>query len=465
MIEQEVSFIPLDKIQIDPERAARRKISEDKVQELSSSILEHGLVHPILIEQDSFLLIAGGHRLAAYALLAQTHQGYSAIPAHFAKDVSKMEILSIELEENIKRNEMHWKEITLSVRQIHDLWLNSDPGWTLAQTAEKLSLSSATVSMYLRVAKEILQGNDKILACTGIFAARNILERQDERAIANEMDLIGETEMEASEIQTTAQPVLSEDGSISFPEGAQAAFPPPAPAAEILCEDFEAWAQSYSGPRFNFIHCDFPYGINHQNSMQGRSAEWGQYEDSEDTYWALCHALTSNLPTLAAGSCHILFWFSMNFYEKTVAYFESAGLTVQPFPLIWHKSDGKGILPDPQRGPRRIYETALLMSLGDRKVVAPVANLYAAPAKKELHLSEKPESMLRHFFRMLVDEHTIMLDPTCGSGTSVRAAFGLKAKRALGLEILPENAEAAQQKLSQTINLAKASEARHGQEL
>jgi DNA modification methylase len=50
-------------------------------------------------------------------------------------------------------------------------------------------------------------------------------------------------------------------------------------------------------------------------------------------------------------------------------------------------------------------------------------------------MSIKPEPVLREFFRMFVDEFTTMLDPTCGSGTALRAAEGLGAKRVLGIEI------------------------------
>jgi len=50
-------------------------------------------------------------------------------------------------------------------------------------------------------------------------------------------------------------------------------------------------------------------------------------------------------------------------------------------------------------------------------------------------MSVKPEPVLRNFFRMFVDETTIMFDPTCGSGSSLRAAESLNARHALGLEI------------------------------
>jgi DNA modification methylase len=114
------------------------------------------------------------------------------------------------------------------------------------------------------------------------------------------------------------------------------------------------------------------------------------------------------------------------------------GWKINPVPLIWHRNDNAGIMPDPQRGPRQVYEVCLFGARGDRKVVQPVSNLYAHPKTKEIHPSEKPRPMLQHFFRMFVDESTIMLDPTMGSGNSILAAEEASAKQVLGLEIDPE---------------------------
>ena len=81
-----------------------------------------------------------------------------------------------------------------------------------------------------------------------------------------------------------------------------------------------------------------------------------------------------------------------------------------------------------------VYETALFGSRGDRLIVSVVANLYPAPTDTSQHISAKPEEMLRHFFSMFVDEKSKVLDPTCGSGTALRAAKGLRAEYVLGIE-------------------------------
>jgi DNA modification methylase len=51
--------------------------------------------------------------------------------------------------------------------------------------------------------------------------------------------------------------------------------------------------------------------------------------------------------------------------------------------------------------------------------------------------------MLCKFFPMFVDENTLMLDPTCGSGTSLRAAKSLGASYVLGIEKKPNFVEDA----------------------
>ena len=68
--------------------------------------------------------------------------------------------------------------------------------------------------------------------------------------------------------------------------------------------------------------------------------------------------------------------------------------------------------------------------------------------------------MLRHFFSMFVDETTSMLDPTCGSAASLRAAEDLGAKSVLGLELDPNYAKAANTRTLQARVLRQAGQLR-----
>jgi DNA modification methylase len=227
----------------------------------------------------------------------------------------------------------------------------------------------------------------------------------------------------------------------------------PARKKHVINKDFCEWAPSYTGEKFNFIHCDFPYGINTDKRNQGNAITvQGGYDDSPETYWRLLKALCENLDRICAESAHIMFWFSMSAprpdgstnYADTLAFFkEHSDFKIDPLPLIWVKPDGRGMVPDAKRQPRRTYETCLYGSRGDQPILIPKANSCVASTDGSQHPSVKPEPVLRHFFEMFVDKTTRMLDPTCGSGTALRAAESLGAAHVLGLEINKQFADDA----------------------
>ena len=124
----------------------------------------------------------------------------------------------------------------------------------------------------------------------------------------------------------------------------------------------------------------------------------------------------------------------MKRYSITKYKLEEMGWRIWDHPLIWHKSDNIGILSDAKRGPRNVYETCLFGSRGDRYIVRPVSNLMPSPTVQTIHMSEKPQIMLEKFMSMFVDKYSVVLDPTCGSGSAIRAARNLKANYILGLE-------------------------------
>jgi len=118
------------------------------------------------------------------------------------------------------------------------------------------------------------------------------------------------------------------------------------------------------------------------------------------------------------------------------------GWRVDPFPLIWHKSDNAGVAPDPQRLPRRTYETAFFCHRGDRKLTenGTRSASFSFPGKlgNEAHMSAKPEPMLKHFLSMICDEYSVVLDPTCGGASALKACESLGAHSVLGLEKLED---------------------------
>lgn len=434
--------LALDQIWIDRDGRQRREI---ETEDLESSIKLHGLLQPVVVEltepelqgsKPPFKLIAGERRLTAVQKL-----GHTVIEAREVTDLDPIERQLLELEENIKRQDLTWQEIATAVARVHSLHLSLDTEWTMGDTAQACGLTISTISLYLRVFAEMGE-NVRVSEAGTAREAYNIVTRRDARSAGQALEeLIAPiarplTQIEVPlpgtvEIPPARPQPLALVPAVSKPIG-------PLPASEtILQASFLDWAPQYSGPRFNFIHCDFPYGIDFASGPQGLGSEESVYSDEKDVYFKLLDCLLDNLDRLLGVSGHIMFWYSEQHGDATRALLraKAPSLKLLRHPLVWLKSDNAGIAPDSRRTPRHIYETAMVLSRGDRQIVRVKADGYSAPTNKTLHPSTKPEPMLRFFFEMFVDDYTQMLDPTAGSGAALRAAESLSAKSVLGLEI------------------------------
>jgi ParB/RepB/Spo0J family partition protein len=410
-------LIPTASITIDRENRQRRDLKN--IEELAQSIRERGLINPIVVTRD-LTLVAGERRLTAHKLL-----GFDQIAVQYAEDLDTEELHMIELEENIKRDELDWKDHVRAVATFHKIRSDKEPEWSQNKTAEALGISSAQMSKLTLVNKMLDEEVPEVLEAPKFSTAANFAERKQERSkTAAKRDLMADL------VKPDPAPTGGDDGH-------EIAGKPPLLTrfAAIENVDFGVWSQTVQTEPYNLIHCDFPYGVN-AGDTKGQSAakHTGGYDDKPEDYFNLIDKFIERQDNFTGPSAHLVFWFSMDFYTETKAKLEGGGWRVSPFPLIWYKSDNTGILPDSNRGPRRIYETAFFCTRGDRKVVKAVGNAIGAPTTKHYHMSEKSEVMLTHFFRMLVDESTRMLDPTCGSGMAVKVAEALGAAHSLGLE-------------------------------
>lgn len=391
----------------------RQRQDLGNIDELAESINRLGLINPIVVDAAG-ILIAGERRLTAMRSL-----GWTSTSVQFVEDLTSYELQCIELEENVKRKDLTWAEECAAIERFHDLKVHHEEDWTYEKTAEAIGMDARNVSRKISVARELT--NEKVAGADKYSTALNLVTRSLERRKASALE----------NIDATAE-VLVQDGE-------KPVLPAPPP---LLCTDFHSWQEAYDGPKFNLIHCDFPYGINVADSPRQNAALGDHYEDSASIYWDLLSRLGEALNNVVADSAHLIFWFSMDYYADTVSTLSRMGWTVNPFPLVWHKNDNSGIAPDAQRWPRRTYETALVASRGDRKLTSAGcrANSFAHPGSRDnaIHISEKPLPVLMHFMSMFCDEYSAVLDPTCGSANSLKAAKALGAATLLGIEMNKE---------------------------
>lgn len=430
--------LPLSLIFIDRDDRQRREIN---TANLIESIKARGVLNPIIVERE--MNSDGLHKLTAgeRRYQASLELGLPDIPVRFADELSSTESQIFELEENIKRQDLSWIDAARAILRIHNLYCDLNTDWNQKKTAVELGYSDTGISINIIVASNV-DRDSQALNASGLKEAYNIISRKAERREAIETDRLlysvplvipGVTDVQEFTLVTgvssaiSAPPEPVHDYKVELIGN---------PAKNILHESFIYWAPKYTGPAFNLIHCDFPYGINVFEGPQSGVNRHLSYDDSRELHFNLLEVLLVNFDHLASQSCHVMYWFSMQHYTKIMEMIRdiTPELIVQTHPLIWHKTDNTGIASDPRHGPRHIYETALLMSRGKRPIVKMVSDCYGAPTDNTLHVHTKPEPMLRYFFGMLVDEHTVFLDPTCGSGSSVRAAESLGARTVVGMD-------------------------------
>lgn len=480
MLSREIVWLDPTTIQV--ELKDRQRQQELDCSDLIPSVRERGVMLPLLVEEETLRLLAGWRRLTS-AIFCDKPE----VPVRFVpKGVGELELQRIEWEENAKRKDLVWQDNAKAQWRLHNLSLERDPNWTVEQTAGLLSQSFQHTHKMLDLGEALAEGDETIASADSAAQATTILQRRRARASGEALNRILEIDLDDEE---DAEPGVDpgEDGDIlpggggaePASEGAPPAAVPAnrlpradrivAPPYSIISVDCHEFLADYAGPKFNFLHCDLPYGVK-LNGQAGQGAFEQGYDSDPDIYWKLCRSLVANWDKYLYPSSHVMFWISMKFYRETVEFFEDCAgnstcplpsdLRINPTPLVWHKTDNRGIIADHLRGPRNVYEAALIMSTGDRHLVRPTSNVYGCPTVKgddAIHSNEKPEPMLKYFFQMFVDQHSRVLDPTCGSGSSIRAAEALRAEAALGLEFNPDLADLAQKKLMTARGLANLS--------
>lgn len=427
--------VPVSSIVVLPER--QRKEFGD-LAGLAESIRQHGLLQPLTILPDGErnILIAGERRFRAIQSLSWTE-----VPVNERADLSDADREVLELEENIRRLDLSWPERIAAISR-----LATSFGLSQKEAATKVQVPEATLSKMITLA-EAMKVNPKLRLAgswTGAYTAH--LDQQKKQSDAAFENILSDAGSVSIEVTTEGEVALAAPAVVVPTPDAPEPLPELPSNRFTECRSFLDWAPTYEGKRFNLIHCDFPYGLNMDSAnLQNSAARWdvtdGRYDDSPELFENLCETFFEQQDRFVAESAHCIFWLAHKNFGKYWSRFKYFGWTPCEVPLIWHKSDSKGIAPDPRRQPRRTYEIAIFASRGDRKIVKVKDASFSSPTTKLHHLSEKPLPVVTHFLEMLTDGTTEILDPTCGSGTALEAALRLGACRARGLDVLPQHVE------------------------
>lgn len=122
----------------------RKKFDKDRLEELSESIKEHGVIQPILVVKDStgYKIVAGERRWRASKMA-----GKETIPA-IVKDYTDGKKKQVALIENIQREDLNVMEIAHALKELMDI-----EEYTVADVARVTAKNPSTVSNILRLLK------------------------------------------------------------------------------------------------------------------------------------------------------------------------------------------------------------------------------------------------------------------------------------------------------------------------
>ncbi|MGL4798343.1 MAG: nucleoid occlusion protein [Cellulosilyticaceae bacterium] len=138
-----IQYIPVDSVRPNPYQP-RKVFSQSALEDLASSIAEHGLMQPITVRMigSSYELIAGERRLKASRLA-----GIREIPA-VVVEVTTKDSAVLALIENLQRENLNFLEESEAYNLIMQ-----DYGYTQQELAKTLGKNQSTVANKLRILK------------------------------------------------------------------------------------------------------------------------------------------------------------------------------------------------------------------------------------------------------------------------------------------------------------------------
>ena len=146
--------IPISLITVNPEQP-RKNFDKDDLADLTKSILEYGVLQPIIVKKDGngkYLLIAGERRLRA-----SKDGGLEKIPA-IIKDFDDKKAAVISIVENVQRENLSYIEEAYAFKKLIEQY-----GLTQCQLADKIGKKQSTISNKLRIISLPMEIQEKLI--------------------------------------------------------------------------------------------------------------------------------------------------------------------------------------------------------------------------------------------------------------------------------------------------------------
>lgn len=409
-----------------PATRQRKSFDPDSILKLAGSITDIGLIHPPVVRTDSegtVILVAGERRIKAMQYIwnfgdsvecgdYQFEEGI--VPCILYSEMDPLDAMEMELEENIRRQDLTWQERATATANLYNL--------RRAQ-AERDGKEEPTP---MDLAREVHGESDNNLDRTRreILVAKHLDDPDVAKAkTADEGFKVLKRKEEVRRNEALAQSV-----------GATLTMS----SHRLELGDCFEVMEAMDNESFDIILTDPPYGIDADTfgDSGGMAAGNHFYDDSWTTWNKLAKRLSVESFRLAKSQCHAYVFCDIDNFVMFKSFMIEAGWKVFRTPLIWVNPGGSRA-PWPEQGPQRKYQIILYAVKGDKPVTRIYPDIITAGSDDNLgHHAQKPVEVYCDLLRRSCRPGDSVLDPFMGSGTIIPACHEMKCY-ATGIEVNP----------------------------
>lgn len=400
-----------------PADRQRSKNNPQKLLELKNSILSEGLFHAIILAEGN-ILVAGATRLAAIRELYNEGAAFfynreqvpnGQIPFSYTHKTDEASIFKIELEENLRRENLSPIDEAQALARLHNLQCNAAPiifpGTEIRQ-------------------KVTFQDTAKVLGeITGQPQTNDAQRISDAILVDKFKDL---PEVKNAKTVKEAVRFAKKAAERSFREvlGRMEAGPQEG-RHHIVLGDCREVLPTIADGVVDIIIADPPYGIG-ADQFGEQSLVGHEYKDDMRAFLSVLEAVHQEGCRICKPDAAAFIFIDILQFHPTREFlrnlWEANGWYFWPTPLIWHKPN-RGHAPQPKRGPSRRYETILYAIRGNREVrkVGSDVLTFNVPDDRS-HGAGKPVELYQELLSWIAYPGDVALDPCAGGGTLVSAA-------------------------------------------
>lgn len=420
----------------------RERTDLGDIEELAESInrLGRGVnrpLQPIVIRRDDNMLITGGRRLSALRLLGQSELSEGI--HYLYQDALEDDVLKeMELEENVRRKAMDWKEQIHSIAKIHLLKKRnatlSGEEWGVEQTGALLGISKFPVQYATILSKELKNNPTSAIAqASGVREAIDLIVQERARLTTKEMAERTKHQMKAN---VKAADMLSHDPGKGF----EVVYTPNEATRipltqQIYHGDSLDILQTFPEASMDHCICDPPYAIDMDNIQQANmgtdvSTTANEHDVTENLQ--LFERMFPIIHRVLKPTSYFILWYDLDHHERLQKLATASGFKVQRWPFVWCKTS------QCQNGAANVNFTKKTeVAMICRREHALLADTKSSTSnyKEDSNVTDKallghpfvkPYSVWRLLIESVSNEGQTILDPFAGVGSCPTSAVLLK---------------------------------------